>query len=541
MNQQLKTIQGLLQQDKNLGEADKEALIKAIDDADKQWTITEFKLDRTEKVKRTTAILLEETIEELEQKRKAVEAQNRELEIESSLERVRTVAMGMNKPDDLLGICETVFKELQKLGFSELRNSMINIHNDEKRSFLNYDFSDFAGAVIANVDYNIYHSIQKLVTQARNSKDAFIEYVYSGQELMDWKEVRKKNGEYDDSRVEHITALYYYFYSIGIGSIGISAFSAIDTERLELLKRFRNVFDLAYRRYIDITKAEAQAREAQIQLALERVRARTMAMQQSSELPDAATILFQQVQSLGMPAWSAGYCTWNENKSAITLWMSSEGVLQPPFTAPTTDDELFIQMRKGQEDGKTFHVVEMGGDKLEAHYQYMRTLPVVGEILDSIIAAGHPLPTFQIMHHAYFSKGFLLFITYEPVPDAHDIFKRFGKVFEQTYTRFLDLQKAEAQAREAQIELGLERVRARAMAMQNSDELKELIATVFIELTKLDLVLTRCLIMIYDPKSNVQHGGWQILKLQLNPLVCILNIMSILLTQLISKHGKKEI
>src|SRR6478672_3415170 len=33
-----------------------------------------------------------------------------------------------------------------------------------------------------------------------------------------------------------------------------------------------------------------------------------------------------------------------------------------------------------------------------------------------------------------------------------EILKRFSKVFEQAYTRFLDLQKAEAQAREAQIE-----------------------------------------------------------------------------------------
>ena len=84
----------------------------------------------------------------------------------------------------------------------------------------------------------------------------------------------------------------------------------------------------------------------------------------------------------------------------------------------------------------------------------------------------------------------------------NEILKRFGKVFEQSYTRFLDLQKAEAQAREAQIELGLERVRARAMAMQNSDELKELIGTVFTELTKLDLVLTRCVIMTYDGVTN---------------------------------------
>ena len=46
-----------------------------------------------------------------------------------------------------------------------------------------------------------------------------------------------------------------------------------------MLKRFRNVFDFAYRRYTDVAQAEAQAREAQIELGLERVRARAMAMQ----------------------------------------------------------------------------------------------------------------------------------------------------------------------------------------------------------------------------------------------------------------------
>src|SRR5678810_1023426 len=142
-------------------------------------------------------------------------------------------------------------------------------------------------------------------------------------------------------------------------------------------------------------------------------------------------------------------------------------------------------MRKGQEEGKSFHVVEMGGKKLVAHYQYMRTLPVVGEIFDSIIEAGHPLPTFQIMHHAYFTQGFLLFITYAPVPESHDIFKRFAKVFEQTYTRFLDLQKAKGQARESQIQLALERVRARTMAMHSSSELIETAELLFDQMNQL--------------------------------------------------------
>ena len=80
MNQYLKRIQELLRENKELTDSSKESLLKAIAEADKHWTITEFKLDRTEKVKRTTAILLEETIEELEQKRKVIEESNSALQ-----------------------------------------------------------------------------------------------------------------------------------------------------------------------------------------------------------------------------------------------------------------------------------------------------------------------------------------------------------------------------------------------------------------------------------------------------------------------------
>src|SRR5687768_16240110 len=100
MNPRLHNILEIIQKYTNLDADEKNRILKLLQDADKELEITTFKLDRTEKVKKTTAILLEETIEELEQKRKAVEAQNRNLEIESSLERVRTRAMSMITPDD---------------------------------------------------------------------------------------------------------------------------------------------------------------------------------------------------------------------------------------------------------------------------------------------------------------------------------------------------------------------------------------------------------------------------------------------------------
>ena len=76
MNQHLQNILNSIQQSVHLSAEEKDALVKAVKDTEKEFAITEFKLDRTEKVKRTTAILLEETIAELEQKRKDVEAQN---------------------------------------------------------------------------------------------------------------------------------------------------------------------------------------------------------------------------------------------------------------------------------------------------------------------------------------------------------------------------------------------------------------------------------------------------------------------------------
>src|ERR1700757_1495993 len=79
---------------------------------------------------------------------KQLAAKNRDLEIEAALERVRTIAMAMRTANDLLSICKKLFEELTELGFAELRNAMINIVNDEKGSFLNYDFNGSDASVI---------------------------------------------------------------------------------------------------------------------------------------------------------------------------------------------------------------------------------------------------------------------------------------------------------------------------------------------------------------------------------------------------------
>jgi signal transduction histidine kinase len=405
------------------------------------------------------------------------ESQAREAQIELGLERVRARAMAMQTSKELSELVDTVFKELTKLDFA-LNWCIINI----------IDESTLSNTVwAANPDINLqpesyhmlfedypFHDAMMKGWKERRTKDV---YVLEGEEKKVYDEYLFNDTEF--SRVPPAAQAASRAMEKYVVSFTFSNFGGLQTvgevplsdANIEILSRFGKVFDLTYTRFNDLQKAEAQAREAKIEAALEKVRSRTMAMQRSEELPDAANVLFLQVQQLGIPAWSCGYNILAQDKKSTTCIMSSEGEIQVPFVLPLTDHWSLLPWYEAVQHGLDFFVTEQEGEDLVEHYRYLGTVPGLEEVFQQFANAGISLPTHQINHLVKFTNGFLLFITYERVPEAHDIFKRFGKVFEQTYTRFLDLQKAESQAREAQIQLALERARSQSMTMQHSSEL----------------------------------------------------------------------
>jgi len=291
-------------------------------------------------------------------------------------------------------------------------------------------------------------------------------------------------------------------HSNGILSIDLVKPPADDTK--EIVTKMAGAFSLAYRRFLDLQKAEAQAREAQIEAALEKVRSRTMAMQSSDELTEAATEMFSKIEDLGLNPWSCGFNIFNDDKTVISQWVSTgDGRPIEPFDTPATQG-IFKRIVEQSENDEPLYIEKMEGKKLKDTYKYMASLPTLDKIFEELDAAGIELPKKQVDHAAYFKHGYLMFITYEETPEFHSIFKRFANVFEQTYTRFLDLQKAEKQAREAQIENALEKVRSRSLAMQHPNELVEVVQLLREEMGALGVEeLETSSIYIHDDTSGL--------------------------------------
>lgn len=386
------------------------------------------------------------------------EAQTREAQIEAGLERVRSGSLAMHHTSELQEVIHTLHKELLNLNIAIDGGSFIAINSDidtqircwgaggtadtsEEVTLPLYE-KPFCAHLIAGIKNGPGFFTEEFTQKEKKDFFSFLlkHEPWSKLDAKQKKETLSAPGGYTRSCcVSRHTSIFI------INHLG-KKFSAADND---ILKRFAKVFEQAYTRFLDLQKAEAQSRESQIQLALERVRARTMAMQHSDELADASFVLDSQVRALGIKTWGCAFNIYGDNES--TEWFSSEAGMLPPYKTPRED--FFLRAYEAGQSGQPLYIEEFAGEDCKAHYEYLCTIPIMGDAVRSMIENGGSFPERQIDHATFFKYGYLLFISMEPVPEAHDIFVRFANVFEQTYTRFLDLQKAEAQTLQAEQDL----------------------------------------------------------------------------------------
>lgn len=441
-----------------------------------------------------------------------LEQKNRELETEAALERVRAVAMGMKEPADMLDVCRTISDQLQLLNVKNIRNVQTAILNDDKGTYLNYEyFAQYKTTSILEIVTKLHPKVEEFASEIRKARDAFFTTSFEGTALKEWIEYRKQTNQNADPILEKAASVHYYFYSVGPGALGLSAYTPLSEEEINVFKRFRNVFDLAYRRFMDIQQAEAQAREAKIEAALERTRTRSMLMQHSNELDGISRIFHEQLLLLGIDSEFSFVWLPDENKQEHMFWATwvsevdgvplyhSRAINYPLDKTEPGTAACYVAWESGEPVIETY---VPPGDIVSFFATWEELLRGAERFKPELFPEG------IYYTEAYMKHGcFGIDIRRQLTDDEKEIIRRFAIEFERAYTRFLDLQKAEAQAREAQIETALERVRSRSMAMQKSDELKEVIQIVYQQFVHLNIHIEHTG-FILDYKARNDYNSW---------------------------------
>ncbi|HSR61657.1 MAG TPA: ATP-binding protein, partial [Robiginitalea sp.] len=276
-------------------------------------------------------------------------------------------------------------------------------------------------------------------------------------------------------------------------------------DKVEVLQRMARVFDQSYSRFLDLQKAEAQAREAQIEAALERVRAASMAMQSSFELGEILAKIFEELRLLDVEVDRCFIWVVEPEKEGVHCWIASPQSGSASYWFPFFDHPYFQAFMDVWREQEKLVQIDIQGELKKSWDQYLFEITEFRELpLEAIESMRQP-ERIQITCIAN-KYGLLCAGSQNSLSDySIEVFSRFGAMFEQSYTRFLDLEKAEAQAREARIEAALERVRARTMAMHNTEDIAGTVATFFNELLGLGLDASiRCGIGILSQAEHME-------------------------------------
>ncbi len=456
-----------------------------------------------EELKKRTAFLeksLEEKIAELSLK-------NRELEIETALEKVRSRTMAMQKSEEL--------KEVIKIVYQQLTHLKINLnHSGFVVDYTPRGDWHFWIADEQDIPSKITHPYFESVwaNQFNEAKEKGADFFATN---LNFKE---KNKFYNEllSLIPGLPKASKDFYlscpglaasTVLLDNVGlyIENFEGIayTDEENNILMRFGKVFQQTYTRFLDLKKAEAQAKEAQIEGALERVRSTTMAMHYSEDLEDIVVSLFDEVLNLGLDKsirCGIGILEGHEGMETRSVNSNSDGTVELRVGMLNMNiHPMLVGLKKAWKNGSKGYSYEYTGKDVRKYYEALNNEPEY-----PFNANLETLPEREFHRSFFFSSGIIFTFSEAPISEeSSKVLARFAAVFGQTYRRFLDLQKAEAQTKEAQIEAALERVRAKSMAMHKSEELPETSQVLFEQFALLGNMPDRISIGIFREEEKL--------------------------------------
>lgn len=439
-----------------------------------------------------------------------VEAQTREAEIQLALERVRAQTMAMHKTTELKSVIHTLFEQLKTLGFDAAACGL-SLFNQEDKSFIiwlaGFDTDAYPESYYVPYFDHPYYDAQLAAWEKGEKYQVF---KFEGELKKSYDELIFSVGDYKNlpaSAKEAILAIdnatnCTAFMKYGMIESVIIGDQALSRQQADILQRFAKVFEQTYTRFLDIEKAEAQVREAQIEASLEKVRSRTMSMHGSEELEEIIHLIYEQFVQLKIHIDHTGFIIDYKTRDDMHIWLADLNGPLSEITIPYFDSPHWNSFMKAKREGLDFFANQLNFEEKNRFYQELFTY--IPELPEEVREFYFQCPGLAISTVLLDNVGLYVenFSGSPYTEEENGIIARFGNVFQQAYTRFLDLQKAEGQAREAEIQLALERIRARTMAMHRSEELSDTASVLFQQIIALDLKPVACAFIIVDEENK---------------------------------------
>jgi signal transduction histidine kinase len=454
---------------------------------------------------------------------KKAEAQAREAKIETALERVRSRSLAMHSTDELKEVIALVFAQLSQVDVAITDGSaVINLYTENSKDTIHWTINPDLVTEAKSFRMPYFgHSLQSLYWDAHEKGLDFLAHSFT---------LEEKNSFWDQAFIvsdykylpEEIKQWMYdapgYAFSVAFGKysdIIMDSFSGkmySDREN-EILKRFARVFEQAYVRFLDLQKAEDQAKEAQIEAALERVRSQSMAMRHSEDLLKVVHIINEQLHALNFEVGMTNFVKLRTNaEDGWDSYNAIPGISKiTGFYIPYFDHKIFNQINESLQQGLDFNSYILTEEEKFSFLKHTYENTVLKDVVPEERKQ-------QVYNFPGWASSIILFsdkkltlsiIKFQSIPytdEENAIFKRFGAVFEQAYTRFLDLQKAEEQARQAIRTASLDRVRAQIASMRTTQDLERITPLIWNELSILQVPFFRCGVFIVNEAEHLIHA-----------------------------------
>jgi HAMP domain-containing protein len=271
---------------------------------------------------------------DLEQANERLVAQQRDLEVERSLERLRTAIAEMEDSGAINELTRTVGAEMQQLGVAFDAIGINTITPETETMFLRGILYGEGAPVLfesAPIPVSVSDQVPMFLGWRQRwasrsdwhrvvTPEAYLELTARLVELTGAKD------ETDEALLSGPRDVVDVFFDRGSLVLNRLASSPFSDDDVALLKRFTEVFALGYRRYLDLQGAEERARQAEISRARQNVRTVVSSMERTEDIERVVRVLRDELLTLDIACDDVGVNIIDDAGTGFrSAWNSSAG------------------------------------------------------------------------------------------------------------------------------------------------------------------------------------------------------------------------